>query len=131
MPHRRDALNAAVRESTRLAREPRPCRDAVVRTQACSNLIGVCCPTAEGVFLGCCEAGRRRLTATKRHKITLGDGSTWLLHASLPIALDEGKALTASIKEKTILRLAYVPDEETEALLDDHAASYATSGRVA
>ena len=21
----------------------------------CSNLIGVCCPTAEGVFLGCCK----------------------------------------------------------------------------
>ncbi len=30
MPHRLDALDAAVRESTRLAREPRPCRDAVV-----------------------------------------------------------------------------------------------------
>ena len=54
-----------------------------------------------------------------------------MLHASLPIALDEGKALTASIKDKTILRLAYVPDETTEALLDDHAGSYAISGRVA
>ena len=116
-----------------IATSNRPQDDASCKAHSvCSNLIGVCCPTAEGVFLGCCEAGRRRLTSSsKRHKVTLGDGSTWLLHASLPIALDEGKALTASIKETTVLRLAYVPDEATEALLDDHASSYATSGRVA
>ena len=110
-----------------IATTNRPQDDASCKAHpVCSNLIGVCCPTAEGVFLGCCEAGRRRLaSSSKRHKITLGDGSQWLLHASLPIALEEGKALTASIKEKTILRLAYVPDEATEALLDGHAASYA------
>ena len=116
-----------------IATTNRPQDDASCKAHpVCSNLIGVCCPTAEGVFLGCCEAGRRRLaSSSKRHKVTLGDGSQWLLHASLPLALEEGKALTASIKEKTILRLAYVPDEATEALLDDHAASYAVSGRVA
>ena len=116
-----------------IATTNRPQDDASCKAHpVCSNLIGVCCPTAEGVFLGCCEAGRRRLaSSSKRHKVTLGDGSQWLLHASLPIALEEGKALTASIKEKTILRLAYVPDEQTEALLDDHATSYAVSGRVA
>ena len=31
MPHRRDAVDVAVRESTRLVREPRQFRDAVVR----------------------------------------------------------------------------------------------------
>ena len=31
MPHRRDAVDAAVRTSTRRVREPRPRRDAVVR----------------------------------------------------------------------------------------------------
>ena len=31
MPHRRDAVDVAVRASTRRVREPRPCRDAVVR----------------------------------------------------------------------------------------------------
>ena len=31
MPRPRDAVDVAVRESTRLTSEPRPCRDAVVR----------------------------------------------------------------------------------------------------
>ncbi len=61
-----------------IATSNRPQDDASCKAHpVCSNLIGVCCPTAEGVFLGCCEAGRRRLsTASKRHKVTLGDGST-------------------------------------------------------
>jgi hypothetical protein len=31
MPHRLDALVMIIRASTRLVREPRPCRDAVLR----------------------------------------------------------------------------------------------------
>jgi hypothetical protein len=34
MPRRLDDVDAAVRESTRLVREPRSCRDGVVPTQA-------------------------------------------------------------------------------------------------
>ena len=61
-----------------IATTNRPADDASCKAHpVCSNLIGVCCPTAEGVFLGCCEAGRRRLLASsKRHKVVLGDGST-------------------------------------------------------
>jgi len=110
----------------------RPQDDASCKAHpVCSNLIGVCCPTAKGIFLGCCDAGRRRLTAAKRFKVALGDGSAWLLHASAPISLNGANALTAKVTEKTIMRLAYVPDAQTEALLDAHATSYAVAGRVA
>jgi len=34
----RDAVDVAVRESTRLVREPRPCRDAVVRRRLLWNI---------------------------------------------------------------------------------------------
>ena len=64
-----------------IATTNRPQDDASCKAHpVCSNLIGVCCPTAEGVFLGCCEAGTRRLaSSSKRHKVTLGLRSQWLI----------------------------------------------------
>ena len=54
MPHRRDAVDAAVRESTRLVREPWQFRDAVVRRRsfaaAALSLAWLCGALPQGAF---------------------------------------------------------------------------------
>ena len=85
-----------------IATSNKPQDDASCKAHpVCSNLIGVCCPTAEGVFLGCCEAGRRRLsTASKRHKVTLGDGltSVWKSNFGRPTPSTRRASVAASAR---------------------------------
>ena len=98
----------------------------------CGGLVGDCCPTAAGVFLGCC--GRRRLSKAKgtAFAVELNDASKWLLFVSKAVEWEEDGGGAWRVKDtfRGVLRVAYVPDDAGERMLVEAAGTFPVRGKV-
>ncbi|KAJ1458381.1 glycosyl hydrolase family 81-domain-containing protein [Pelagophyceae sp. CCMP2097] len=105
----------------------------------CGGLHGLCCPTADGVQLGCCAGAAAPSAPQAKHAgtrfvVVANDGSTWRLYASSSVEL----FITGGVIESTddftgVFRVAILPDptsKKTAALLDAHAGKYAVAADV-
>lgn len=106
--------------------------------QACSGIIGDCCPTSANVFLDCCSSTSpsRAPQVGKRFSLVLGDGSMWRLYSSASVALNVSSSRTAHVHNpdgtafKGVLRVAYAEDDVAVKTLDSYSGAYAVGSKV-